>query len=253
MERAVEAGLEEKGSALTQVILLGETGFDWSFNCGGCCVGCGSSELLKRVVGESLHEQRKEHWITMMLGGAALGAVCLVPGFGQAIGCHRDGCCGHDTGEAEGEEEQGVEVEVHGATPEILNSEIASTTGIRAVFESVRGLESAFMRAKSAADLAIVATMCQETLAATADAVVRLYPDDLKGIDTRSPAVAIHILDTFFGSRIGTNLDEPSRKMVRSILVLTYDIQASGFRDRTQATVSVESVRFIVATFLLLV
>jgi len=91
MERAVEAGLEEKGSALTQVILLGETGFDWSFNCGGCCVGCGSSELLKRVVGESLHEQRKEHWITMMLGGAALGAVCLVPGFGQAIGCHRDG------------------------------------------------------------------------------------------------------------------------------------------------------------------
>ena len=80
MERSVSSAAEQRAPAVTEVVLLGETGFDWSFNCGGCCVGCGSSGLLKRVVGESLHEQRKEHWVTMMLGGASLASVCLVPG-----------------------------------------------------------------------------------------------------------------------------------------------------------------------------
>jgi hypothetical protein len=75
----------------------------------------------------------------------------------------------------------------------------------------------------------------------------------MNGVDTQNPVVAIHVLDTFFGSRIGNNLDDPSRKMIRSTLVLTYVIQAGGFRDRAQASVTVESVRFIVGAFLLLV
>jgi len=83
--------------------------------------------------------------------------------------------------------------------------------------------------------------------------VARLHPEEMNGVDTQNPVVAIHVLDTFFGSRIGNNLDDPSRKMIRSTLVLTYDIQAGGFRDRAQASVTVESVRFIVGAFLLLV
>lgn len=252
MERSVSSVVEQRAPAVTEVILLGETGFDWSFNCGGCCVGCGSSELLKRVVGESLHEQRKEHWVTMMLGGASLASVCLVPGFGDVIGCRHFGCCGHHEEDCDGEGDAS-EVVVHGEVPAVLHSDAASTSGIRALFETLRGLESAFFKAQSAADLARVALLCQETLSAAAEVVARLHPEELKGLDIRNPAVAIHVLDTFFGSRIGNNLDEPSRKMVRSTLVLTYDIQSGGFRDRAQASITVESVRFIVGSFLLLV
>lgn len=250
MERGVASPLEEKKPAVTEVVLLGETGFDWSFNCGGCCVGCGSSELLKRVVGESLHEQRKEHWVTMMLGGASLASVCLVPGFGEPICCNHVGCCGHHDDDDLDAENESVVV---GEAPPILNSDVASTTGIRALFETVRSMEAAFFKAQSAADLARVALLCQHSLSAAADVVARLHPEEMKGVDIQNPVVAIHVLDTFFGSRIGNNLDDPSRKMIRSTLVLTYDIQAGGFRDRAQASVTVESVRFIVGAFLLLV
>lgn len=249
MNRAVKLDAEE--GATTEVVFLEGEGFDWSFNCGGCCVGCCSSEVLKKVVGESLHEQRKEQWIARMLGGASAASGCLVPGFGEPIRSRQGGCsCSHDDDEAE---KNSGHVEVLGSAPPVLESDIASMTGIRALFDSVRGLEAALMRAQTVGDLARVALMCQQSLSAAANVVVRLYPDELNGVDTQNPATAIHVLDTFFGSRIGNNLDEPSRRMIRSTLVLNYDIQAGGFHDRGKATISVESVRFIVTSLLLLV
>jgi len=248
MNRAVKLDAEE--GATTEVVFLEGEGFDWSFNCGGCCVGCCSSEVLKKVVGESLHEQRKEQWIAWMLGGASVASGCLVPGFGEPIRSHQGECsCSHDD---EAEKDSG-HVEVLGSAPPVLESDIASMTGIRALFDLVRGLEAALMRAQTVGDLARVALMCQQSLSAAANVVVRLYPDELNGVDTQNPATAIHVLDTFFGSRIGNNLDEPSRRMIRSTLVLNYDIQAGGFHDRGKATISVESVRFIVTSLLLLV
>jgi hypothetical protein len=62
------------------------------------------------------------------------------------------------------------------------------------------------MRAQTVGDLARVALMCQQSLSAAANVVVRLYPDELNGVDTQNPATAIHVLDTFFGSSIGNNL-----------------------------------------------
>ena len=41
MNRAVKLDAEE--GATTEVVFLEGEGFDWSFNCGGCCVGCCSS------------------------------------------------------------------------------------------------------------------------------------------------------------------------------------------------------------------
>lgn len=250
MNRVVDSGTEESASLVTEVVFLEDSGFDWSFNCGGCCVGCSCSELLKQVVGESLHEQRKEHWLALMLGKATPTSGHLVPGFGEPICCRQSRCsCSYEAPEADVSED----VEFFGSVPPIMNSEVASRTGIRALFESVRDLEAAFMRAQSVADLALVASMCQKSLSAAANVVVRLHPDELNGVDTQNPAVAIHVLDTFFGSRIGNNLDEPSRRMIRTTLVLSYDIQTGGFQDRGKATISVESVRFIVASLLLLV
>jgi hypothetical protein len=250
MNRVVDSGAEESAPLATEVVFLEDSGFDWSFNCGGCCVGCSCSEVLKQVVGESLHEQRKEHWVSLMLGGTSASSGYLVPGFGEPICCRQSRCnCDQETLEGEGSRD----VDVFGPVPPIMESEVASRTGIRALFESVRDLESTFRRAQSVADLARVASMCQESLSAAANVVVRLHPDQLNGVDTQNPAVAIHVLDTFFGSRIGNNLDEPSRRMIRTTLVLTYDIQTGGFQDRGKATISVESVRFIVASLLLLV
>ena len=93
MERAVEAGLEEKGSALTQVILLGETGFDWSFNCGGCCVGRGNrGEVVgigagpRPVVACAVFDAGDQRGFELRLVNGRLAVLTRGTGVGQRAG-----------------------------------------------------------------------------------------------------------------------------------------------------------------------
>ncbi len=57
---------------------------------------------------------------------------------------------------------------------------------------------------------------------------------------------------SFFASRIGENLDEPSRKLMQRLVVLTDDLLHLGTAGRSQATVCMESVRFLVSSLLVL-
>lgn len=134
MSRAVsvETGREVENLTETEVIFLEEAGLDLTFNCGGSCVGCCSSEVLKKVVGASVHEQRREHWITLMLSGGSVSSGCMVPGFGEPICCREEGCscCQDDFNSGE---ESGVEV--FRSSPPVLESDLASRIGIRGLYE----------------------------------------------------------------------------------------------------------------------
>ncbi|MEN9600619.1 MAG: hypothetical protein RIS56_225, partial [Verrucomicrobiota bacterium] len=48
------------------------------------------------------------------------------------------------------------------------------------------------------------------------------------------------------------NLDEPSRKLMRDLVVLTDELLNLGTAGRCQATVCMESVRFLVSSLLVL-
>jgi hypothetical protein len=64
--------------------------------------------------------------------------------------------------------------------------------------------------------------------------------------------VAIHVLDSFFASRLGENLDEPGRKLTRTALVLSHDQVQLGTPGCRQAAVCMESIRFVVSSLLVL-
>jgi hypothetical protein len=62
-----------------------------------------------------------------------------------------------------------------------------------------------------------------------------LTPRELSGVDVNQPRVAAHVLDSFFASRLGENLDEPSRKLMRHLVVLTDELLNLGTAGRCQA------------------
>ncbi len=85
-----------------------------------------------------------------------------------------------------------------------------------------------------------------------AEVVVRVYPRELSGVDPSTPTVAIHVLDSFFASRLGENLDEPGRKLTRTALVLSDDQVQLGAPGCRQAAVCMEFIRFVVSSLLIL-
>jgi hypothetical protein len=97
-----------------------------------------------------------------------------------------------------------------------------------------------------------VGVLCQRILCAAAEVVVRVYPKELSGVDPSTPSVAIHVLDSFFASRLGENLDEPGRKLTRTALVLSHDQVQLGTPGCRQAAVCMESIRFVVSSLLVL-
>ncbi len=74
----------------------------------------------------------------------------------------------------------------------------------------------------------------------------------IERVDVRQPRVAVHVLDSFFASRLGENLDEPSRKLMRRLVVLTDELLNLGTAGHCQATVCMESVRLLVSSLLVL-
>lgn len=136
-------------------------------------------------------------------------------------------------------------------TAAFLRSEMAERLGIRRLHDEVHGLDRCFFAAVP--DYSQVAPLCRGILEAAAEVVVRLHPRELGGIETGSPLMTVHILDAFFASRLGEDLEEPGRKLVRNALVLSCEILARGTPGRHQAAVCMEAVRFLVANLLVLI
>ena len=103
-------------------------------------------------------------------------------------------------------------------TEAFLRSEVAEKLGVRHLHEVVRSLDECFF--SPTPDYPKVGVLCQRSLCAAAEVVVRVYPKELSGVDPSTPSVAIHVLDSFFASRLGENLDEPGRKLTWTALVL---------------------------------
>jgi len=134
---------------------------------------------------------------------------------------------------------------------EFLRSDLAHRLGFRELYGAVRSLDDCFF--STAPDYPQVGVRCRRILCAAAGVVVRLHPDQLSRVDTGTPAVAAHVLDAFFASRLGEDLEEPRRKLLRNALVLSLDQMELGTSRRCQAAVCMESIRFIVSSLLLLV
>ena len=98
-----------------------------------------------------------------------------------------------------------------------------------------------------------VGVMGQRILCGAAEVVVRMYPEKLDGVDFSNPVMAIHVLDLFFASRLGENLEDPSRRILRNALVYCHDIVQAGTPGRGQAALCMESVRYVVSSLLVLV
>ena len=135
-------------------------------------------------------------------------------------------------------------------TPEFLRSELAQRLGIRELFEAVRSLDDCFF--STAPDYPAVGVLCQRILCAAAEVVVRLYPKELGGLTSITPVMATHVLDSFFASRMGEDLEAPNRKLLRNALVLSLDQMELGTPARWQAAVCMESIRFVVSSLLVL-
>lgn len=135
-------------------------------------------------------------------------------------------------------------------TGAFLQSEKAEALGIRELHRLVQSLDECFF--VSDPDYRRVGVLCQRVLCAAAHVVARVYPKELSEVDVSQPRVAVHVLDSFFASRLGENLDEPSRKLMRHLVVLTDDLLHLGTAGRCQATVCMESVRFLVSSLLVL-
>ena len=135
-------------------------------------------------------------------------------------------------------------------TEAFLRSEIAERLGVRHLHEVVRSLEECYFSATP--EYPKVGVLCQRILCAAAEVVVRLYPKEMSGVDSSIPSVAIHVLDSFFASRLGHNLDEPGRKLARTALLLSHDQVQLGTPGCRQAAVCMESVRFVVSSLLVL-
>jgi hypothetical protein len=135
-------------------------------------------------------------------------------------------------------------------TGAFLQSEKAEALGIRELHRLVQSLDDCFFVPEP--DYRRVGVLCQRVLCAAAHVVARVYPKELSGVDVSQPRVAVHVLDSFFASRLGENLDEPSRKLMRHLVVLTDDLLHLGTAGRSQAAVCMESVRFLVSSLLVL-
>ena len=135
-------------------------------------------------------------------------------------------------------------------TPEFLRSELAQRLGIRELFEAVRSLDDCFF--STAPDYPAVGVLCQRILCAAAEVVVRLYPKELGGLTSITPVMATHVLDSFFASRMGEDLEAPNRKLLRNALVLSLDQLELGTPARWQAAACMESIRFVVSSLLVL-
>ena len=135
-------------------------------------------------------------------------------------------------------------------TEAFLRSEVAEKLGVRHLHEVVRSLDECFF--SPTPDYPKVGVLCQRILCAAAEVVVRVYPKELSGVDPSTPSVAIHVLDSFFASRLGENLDEPGRKLTRTALVLSHDQVQLGTPGRRQAAACMESIRFVVSSLLVL-
>ena len=133
-------------------------------------------------------------------------------------------------------------------TGAFLQSEKAEALGIRELHRLVQSLDECFFAPEP--DYRRVGGLCQRVLCAAANVVARVYPKELSGVDVSQPRVAVYILDSFFASRLGENLDEPSRKLMRHLVVLTDELLNLGTASRCQATVCMESVRFLVSSSL---
>lgn len=138
------------------------------------------------------------------------------------------------------------------ATPKqtgaLLQSARAEALGIRELHRLVQSLDGCFFVPEP--DYRRVGVVCQQVLCAAANVVARVYPKELGGVEVSQPRVAIHVLDLFFTSRLGENLDEPSRKLLRHSVVLTQDLLLLGTAGRRQATVCMEATRFLVSSLL---
>jgi hypothetical protein len=136
-------------------------------------------------------------------------------------------------------------------TPEFLRSELAQRLGIRDLYEAVRSLDDCFF--SPAPDYPAVGVLCQRILCAAAEVVVRMYPKELGGLTSITPVMATHVLDSFFASRMGEDLEAaPNRKLLRNALVLSLDQLELGTPARWQAASCMESIRFVVSSLLVL-
>jgi hypothetical protein len=135
-------------------------------------------------------------------------------------------------------------------TPEFLRSELAQRLGIRELYEAVRSLDDCFF--STAPDYPAVGVICKRILCAAAEVVVRLYPKELGGLTSITPVMATHVLDSFFASRMGEDLEAPNRKLLRNALVLSLDQLELGTPARWQAAACMESIRFVVSSLLVL-
>ena len=135
-------------------------------------------------------------------------------------------------------------------TPEFLRSELAQRLGIRDLYEAVRSLDDCFF--STAPDYPAVGVICKRILCAAAEVVVRLYPKELGGLTSITPVMATHVLDSFFASRMGEDLEAPNRKLLRNALVLSLDQLELGTPARWQAAACMESIRFVVSSLLVL-
>ena len=133
---------------------------------------------------------------------------------------------------------------------EFLRSELAQRLGIRKLYEAVRSLDDCFF--STAPDYPRVGVICQRILCAAAEVVVRMYPKELGGLTSITPVVATHVLDSFFASRMGEDLEAPNRKLLRNALALSLDQMELGTPARWQAAVCMESIRFVVSSLLVL-
>lgn len=135
-------------------------------------------------------------------------------------------------------------------TEAFLRSEMAERLGVRHLHEVVRWLDECFF--SPAPDYPKVGVLCQRILCAAAEVVVRVYPKELSGVDPSTPSVAVQVLDSFFASRLGENLDEAGRKLTRTALVLSHEQVQLGTPGCRQAAVCMESIRFVVSSLLVL-
>jgi len=133
---------------------------------------------------------------------------------------------------------------------EFLRSELAQRLGIRELYEAVRSLDDCFF--STAPDYPRVGVICQRILCAAAEVVVRMYPKELGGLTSITPVMATHVLDSFFASRMGEDLEAPNRKLLRNALVLSLDQLELGTPARWQAAACMESIRFVVSSLLVL-
>lgn len=217
----------KKAKGSTEVVLLGEQGAELGER---TVEGVGEEALAEWLRAQDPKQAPRGGWVSQVSPGTGLGAGAVTPEAPPAVDPTKM---------------------PRSKLESFLKSDMAEQLGVRYLYDVFQSVDGYFFCPTP--DYPKVGVVCQRVLCAAAEVVVRAYPKGLNHLDTSSPTTAVHVLDVFFASRLGGNLEDPGRKLLRNSLVLTHELISLGTPGRCQAAACMEGVRFVVSSFLVLV